>query len=77
MTKWKTIKIRQADYDLLAQLQLELRDTGIKDLPPLMREILADGITAGTVVGAAVALLRDRVGPNGHGRRRAKEGGRP
>lgn len=71
MTKWKTIKIREADYDLLSQLQATLRDTGIAGLPEALRDQLSDGVTAGALVSAAMALLQDSIdGKNGKRRSR-------
>lgn len=59
--KWKTIKIRERDYFLIGALRENLREHGIQRLPDAQRVELTDGASAGSVVAAALTMLRDHL----------------
>jgi hypothetical protein len=56
--KWKTVRIRQKDHDLLIQIQEDLRRMGHDGLPPAAQAELAEGAAAGAIVTAGLTLLR-------------------
>ena len=61
MTRYKAVKLREADHAAVVEAAAELRLAGVAGLPAVAREALADGVHAGSVVAAAVALLRQHL----------------
>jgi hypothetical protein len=67
--KWKTVRLRQRDHDLLVQIQEDLRRHGHEGLPQVAQDELADGSAASAVVTAGLVLLRQGLA-RGNGKRR-------
>lgn len=61
MTKYKAIKVRQEDHAVVAELVALVRQVGVGALPLPAQAALADGVNAGTLVVASLALLREQL----------------
>lgn len=55
--QWKSVRVRQEDYDLLRELQEDLQKEGVGLLPKDIQDHL-DGLSAGSVMGASLQLLK-------------------
>lgn len=89
MTKWKTIKVKEDDAILIKALAQDMRTNGVGILSPELQKRLED-LSAGAVIGASIALLRDHLQlarakdwvnkpssqPSSDKRHRAKKGGK-